>query len=79
MSTGEAGHPAWCDPQHCYVTDEEVRVPEQAPACAEEDTAGLRVRFESRFLDPGDDDTAYLDCGLTGPSRLGGVRAPVAA
>jgi hypothetical protein len=61
MSTAEAGHPAWCDPQHCYVTDEKVRVHEQAPARWEDDTAGLRVRFESRLLDPGDDDTTYLE------------------
>jgi hypothetical protein len=65
VSTAETGHhPVWCDPQHWYVTDEKVRVHEQAPARWEDDTAGLRVRFESRLLDPGDDDTTYLELRL---------------
>jgi hypothetical protein len=50
MSTAaEARNPAWCDPQHCFVTDEGVRVPEQAPTRGEDDTAA--VRFESRLVD----------------------------
>jgi hypothetical protein len=57
-------HPAWCSPQHCYRTEEKVRVHEQAPTRWEDDTAGLRVRFESRLLDPGDDDTTYLELRL---------------
>ena len=24
-------HPAWCSPEHCWITDEGVRVHEQAP------------------------------------------------
>jgi hypothetical protein len=64
MSTAEAGHPAWCDPQHCSVTDEKVRVHEQAPTRWEDDTAGLQVRFESRLLDPGGDDTTSLELPL---------------
>jgi hypothetical protein len=63
MTTDEA-HPAWCSPQHCYRTEEKVRVHEQAPTRWEDDTAGLRVRFESRLLDPGDDDTTYLELRL---------------
>jgi hypothetical protein len=55
-------HPAWCSPQHCYRTEDKVRVHEQAPTRWEDDTAGLRVRFESRLLDPG--DTTYLELRL---------------
>jgi len=62
--TADEAHPAWCSPQHCYCTDEKVRVHEQAPTRWEDDTAGLRVRFESRLLDPGDDDTTYLELRL---------------
>ncbi len=51
-------HPAWCSPQHCYVTDEGVRVHEQAPTRWEDDTA--EVRFESQLLDPADESTIYV-------------------
>jgi hypothetical protein len=63
MTTDEV-HPAWCSPQHCSRTEEKSRVHEQAPTRWEDDTAGLRVRFESRLLDPGDDDTTYLELRL---------------
>ncbi len=51
-------HPAWCSPSHCYVTDEGVRVHEQAPTRWEDDTA--EVRFESQLLDPADDPNIYV-------------------
>jgi hypothetical protein len=42
-------HPAWCSAEHCYVTDEGVRVHEQAPTRWEDDTA--EVRCESQLRD----------------------------
>ena len=51
-------HPAWCSAEHCYVTDEGVRVHEQAPTRWEDDTA--EVRFESRLLDPADESKIYV-------------------
>jgi hypothetical protein len=55
-------HPAWCSPERCYVTDEGVRVHQQAPTRWEDDAA--EVRFESRLLDPGDDEAVYLQLHL---------------
>jgi hypothetical protein len=62
--TADEAHPAWCSPQHCSRTEEKGRVHEQAPTRWEDDTAGLRARFESQLLDPGDDDTTYLELRL---------------
>ncbi|MGH3754008.1 MAG: hypothetical protein ACRDRP_15185 [Pseudonocardiaceae bacterium] len=56
LSTGE--HPAWCSPAHCCVTDEGVRVHQQAPTRWEDDAAELRC--ESWLLDSGDDEHVYL-------------------
>lgn len=55
-------HPAWCSSERCYVTDEGVRVHEQAPTRLEDDTA--EVRFESRLLDPADDSNIYVELHL---------------
>jgi hypothetical protein len=60
MSTAETRHPAWCHPQHCFMTDEEIRVHQQGSTCWEDE----EVRCESRLLDPGDDDTTYLELRL---------------
>jgi hypothetical protein len=56
-------HPAWYHPQHCFVTDEGVRVHQQVLTCGEDDTA-KQLRFESRLLDPTDDEQVYLDLNL---------------
>ncbi len=58
----DAEHPAWCSAEHCYVTDEGVRVHEQAPTRWEDDTA--EVRFESQLLDPADDSNIYVELQL---------------
>jgi hypothetical protein len=60
MSTAETGHPAWCHPQHCFVTDEGVRVHQQGPTRWEDE----EVRCESRLLDPADDEHVSLELHL---------------
>lgn len=55
-------HPAWCSSEYCFVTDEGVRVHEQAPTRWEDDTA--EVRCESRLVDPADDVDVYLELEL---------------
>lgn len=55
-------HPAWCHPQHCFVTDEGGRVHQQAPTRWEDDTA--EVSCETRLLDPADDEHVYLELSL---------------
>ena len=61
MSTAEAaGQPAWCHPQHCYRTDEGVVVHHQAPARLEAQCV-VPLRIETCLIDPGDDDTTYLE------------------
>jgi hypothetical protein len=52
-------HPAWCSPAHCFVTDDGVRVHEQAPIRWEAECVAT-LRFETCLIDPGDDDTTYL-------------------
>jgi hypothetical protein len=56
------GHPAWCSPEYCHVTDEGVRVHEQAPAVWEDDEA--EMRFEIQLVDPADDSTVYVELRL---------------
>jgi hypothetical protein len=56
------GHPAWCLSANCFVTDEGVRVHQQAPTRWEDGTAELRC--ESRLLDPADDEHVYLELHL---------------
>ncbi|MGH3754656.1 MAG: hypothetical protein ACRDRP_18555 [Pseudonocardiaceae bacterium] len=63
MNTTEAEHPAWCSPEHCYHTDDGVRVHQQAPSRWEGECA-VPLRFETCLLDPGDDDTTYLELRL---------------
>jgi hypothetical protein len=46
-----SGHPPWCSPQHCYLTEDGVRVHEQEPVRWEEH----EVRFESRLFLPEDE------------------------
>ncbi len=53
-------HPAWCSPQHCYVTDEGVRVHQQAPTRWDAECV-VPLRFETCLIDPADDDTTYLE------------------
>jgi hypothetical protein len=55
-------HPKWCSPEHCYMTTDGVRVHEQALTRWEGETG--EVRFESRLLDPSDDEHLYLDLDL---------------
>ncbi|MGH3898063.1 MAG: hypothetical protein ACRDTA_07355 [Pseudonocardiaceae bacterium] len=55
-------HPAWCSAEYCYVTDDGVRVHEQAPTRWEDDTA--EVRCESRLVDPADDADVYVELEL---------------
>lgn len=49
-------HPAWCDPQHCYVTDDGVRAHQTAPICYED---GLS-QFELQLFCPEDEFVTYL-------------------
>ncbi|MGH3718189.1 MAG: hypothetical protein ACRDRI_04970 [Pseudonocardiaceae bacterium] len=58
MTKEDDGHPAWCSAGHCFITDEGVRVHEQAPVSWEDDDAEIRV--ESRLVDPTDDPDVYL-------------------
>lgn len=58
----DEGHPAWCSAQHCFVTDEGVRVHEQALTRWEDGTA--EVRLESRLVDPADDANVYVELEL---------------
>ncbi len=61
------------------MTDEGVRVPEQAPAVGEDDAA--EVRFDSRLGDPAEDSTGYVELHLQSlRCATGGVRGvlPVA-
>ncbi|HKR49791.1 MAG TPA: hypothetical protein VJT72_09475 [Pseudonocardiaceae bacterium] len=55
-------HPPWCAPADCFVTDEGVRVHQQAPDRWEDATAELRC--ESRLFDPADDEHVYLELHL---------------
>jgi hypothetical protein len=57
-----SGNPAWCSSEHCYVTDDGVRVHQQAPAAWEDDAA--RVWFESRLIDPADDSNVDVELHL---------------
>ena len=56
----EGGHPAWCSPAHCFVTDTGVRVHQQAPTRWEAQCV-VPLRFETCLIDPGDDDDTYLE------------------
>jgi len=58
----EDGHPAWCSPGHCSVTDDGVRVHQQASVVWEDDAA--EVRFESRLVDPADDSNVSVELPL---------------
>ncbi|MGH3828075.1 MAG: hypothetical protein ACRDQX_13035 [Pseudonocardiaceae bacterium] len=58
----ESGHPTWCSPDYCYVTDDGVRVHEQAPVVWEDEAA--EVRFDSRLFDPADDPDVYVELFL---------------
>ncbi len=55
-------HPAWCSPEHCLVTEDGVRVHQQAPVSWEDHEA--EVLFESRLLDPADEQDTYLELSL---------------
>lgn len=57
-------HPAWCpaDGEHCFVTDEGVRVHGQAAVSWKDETAGIRV--ETRLLDPADDPRVYVELSV---------------
>ncbi|MGH3888427.1 MAG: hypothetical protein ACRDSZ_17995 [Pseudonocardiaceae bacterium] len=56
-------HPAWCSAEHCFVTDDGVRVHEQAPVRWEDETAAVRV--ETRLIDPADDLSVYVELCAT--------------
>jgi len=60
VNAAEAGHPVWCSPEHCYRTDDGIQVHRQSPACLEGKCV-IPLRFETALLDPGDDDTTYLE------------------
>ncbi len=53
-------HPAWCSPEHCFVTDERVRVHQQAPTRWDAECV-VPLRCETCLIDPADDDTTYLE------------------
>jgi hypothetical protein len=50
----------WCSPQHCFVTDDGVRVHQQVPTRWDGDCV-VPLRFQTCLIDPGDDDTTYLE------------------
>lgn len=56
-------HPAWCSAEHCFITDDGVRVHEQAPAHWEDETAAVRI--ETRLIDPADDLNVYVELCAT--------------
>ncbi len=57
-----AGHPAWCSAEHCFVTDDGVRVHGQAPTWWEDGTAEVRV--DTRLIDPADDPGVYVELSM---------------
>ncbi|MGH3769891.1 MAG: hypothetical protein ACRDRW_00580 [Pseudonocardiaceae bacterium] len=61
-----AGHPAWCCPRHCFVTDDGVRVHQSAPTRDED--AGAWV--ETRLVCPEDGSDTYLQL-LVADMRFG--------
>ena len=63
MSTVDAGHPAWCSPEHCYRTDDDVQVHQQAPSRWDGQCV-VSLRFETCLIDPGDDNNTYLELCL---------------
>ncbi|MGH3832170.1 MAG: hypothetical protein ACRDRS_17270 [Pseudonocardiaceae bacterium] len=65
MIKEDDGHPAWCSAEHCFITDDGVRVHEQAPVRGEDDDA--EVQFESRLVDLADDPDIYLELRLKSP------------
>jgi hypothetical protein len=70
MSTTEVRHLAWCDPQHCFVTEEGVRVHQQALVRWEDNTAE-QLRFETRLIGPGERRTRLR--GFAPPRSRGGL------
>ncbi|MDQ3989034.1 MAG: hypothetical protein M3291_07535 [Actinomycetota bacterium] len=65
----EGGHPVWCSPQHCYRTEDGVRVHEQPPTSWVDDTTGMR--FDTRLIAPEDEPagTVYLELYVTSVSH----------
>ncbi len=64
-------HPAWCSPQHCFVTDTGVRFHHQAPVHWEDGRAEFRC--ESQLLEATDDENTYIALSLEN-LRLSWVR-----
>lgn len=58
-----AGTPPWCSPQHCYLTDERIRVHVQRPVRWRYDTG--EVQFTSGLIRPLDDHRTYLELTVT--------------
>ncbi|MGH3886350.1 MAG: hypothetical protein ACRDSZ_07240 [Pseudonocardiaceae bacterium] len=56
----DAGHPAWCSAEPCFVTDEGVRVHQQAPTRWEVECV-VPLRLQTCLIDPEDNDTTYLE------------------
>ncbi len=54
-------HPA-CSAEHCFVTDDGVRVHEQTPTRWEDGTAGMRV--VTRLIDPAEGPGVYVELSM---------------
>lgn len=62
-------HPAWCSAERCFVTDDGVRVHEQAPVRWEDETSAVRI--ETRLIDPADGLNVYVELCATSPRFKG--------
>lgn len=51
------GHPVWCSPQHCYVTDDGVRVHQSAPTRDADDASWV----ETQLISSDDESDTYLE------------------
>lgn len=70
---GTGGHPPWCSPQHCYLTEEGIRVHVQRPVRWRDDTG--EVQFTSGLIHPLDDDRTYLELMVTSSPLRDSVHA----
>ncbi|MGQ0777016.1 MAG: hypothetical protein ACT4NY_21805 [Pseudonocardiales bacterium] len=60
VSGDDSGHPGWCSPRHCYLTEEGERVHQSAPTRWED----CEVRFEITLVSPEDDYLTYVELRL---------------
>lgn len=61
-------HPGWCSPEHCYRTEDGVRVHVQAPTSLDGGDDVDPLRIETSLFDPRDDPKTYLELSLRDPA-----------